>query len=109
MTGKGDRLVVLITATDEGEAGRISDLLLQKRKAACINIVPSVSSGFWWEGKLEHEQESLLICKTLSTVLPELIELVKSVHSNEVPEIIALPIVAGSDDYLAWMEEEIAP
>ncbi len=76
-----DFLVVLITAANAEEAQRISSLLLAQKKAACVNIVPGVHSHFWWQGKLDSAEESLLVVKTRASLLPEIIELVKGVHS----------------------------
>ena len=104
---ENDNVVILITASTEEEAHKIADRLLTQRKAACINIVPAVSSVFWWQGKLESDQESLLIIKTSAGLLDEIVSLVKEIHSYDVPEIIALPIVGGNQDYLEWIEEEV--
>ncbi|GAG12841.1 unnamed protein product, partial [marine sediment metagenome] len=97
---KTDRIIVLITAGSEEEAHKIAGALVNEKKAACVNIVPRVDSLFWWEGKLDSARESLLIAKTKASLFPEIVELVKRTHSYEVPEIIALPIIAGSEDYL---------
>jgi len=102
-----EAIVVLVTASSQEEAQRMADLLLEKRKAACVNIVPKVGSKFWWEGKLDSAQESLLIIKTKASVLPEVIELVRQAHSYTVPEVIALPIIGGNEDYLKWVDEEV--
>jgi len=99
-------VIVLITSPDE-DARKIADLLLAQRKAACVNIVPSVDSHFWWEGKLDSAQENLLIVKTRASLLDEIIDLVRQVHSYDVPEIIALPIVGGNRDYLDWLGKEV--
>jgi periplasmic divalent cation tolerance protein len=101
---KTDRIIVLITAGSEEEAHRIAELLVKEKKAACVNIVPRVDSLFWWEGKLDSAPESLLLVKTKASLFPEIVELVKRTHSYEVPEIIALPIIAGSGDYLKWLD-----
>ena len=101
---KTDRIIVLITASSEDEARNIAELLVNGKKAACVNIVPGVDSLFWWEGKIESARESLLLVKTKASLLPEIVELVNRTHSYEVPEIIALPIIAGSDDYLKWLD-----
>ena len=103
---KTDYIVVFITANTTGEAQQIASLLLEQRQAACVNIIPEVESRFWWEGKLDSAQESLLVIKTRASLLPEIINLVKGVHSNTVPEIIALPIVGGNQDYLDWIDKE---
>ena len=99
-------IVLLITTADAEEAQRISDILLRERKAACVNIVPKVSSQFWWRGKIEKAEESLLIVKSQASVLGQVVELVKEHHSYDVPEVIALPIVGGNPDYLKWLTEE---
>jgi len=97
-------VVVLITAGSQEEARRIADLLVSKKKAACVNIVPEADSLFRWKGKIESARESLLLVKTREALLPGIISLVKQIHSYEVPEIIALPIVSGSEDYLRWLD-----
>jgi len=101
---KTDRIIVLITAGNEEEAHKIAELLVNEKKAACVNILPGVDSLFWWEGKIESARESLLLVKTKASLFPEIVELVKRTHSYEVPEIIALPIVTGSEDYLKWLD-----
>lgn len=100
-------IVVFVTASSEAEARKIADLLLDRRKAACINIVPRVDSSFWWQGKLDSAQESLLIIKTKAPQLSEVIKLVKEAHSYQVPEVIALPVIGGNDDYLKWLDDEV--
>lgn len=100
-------IIVLITTASIEEGRKISQALLEKKQAACVNIVPGVSSSFWWEGKLDSAQESLLIVKTKATLLDGLIDSVKKLHSYSVPEIIALPIVGGNPDYLDWIEESL--
>jgi len=101
-------IVVLITADKTAEAEKIATTLLKRRQAACVNIVPGVSSHFWWQDKLEKSEESLLVVKTRENLLPDLIKTVKRLHSAGVPEIIALPIAGGNPDYLAWIESETA-
>lgn len=100
-------IVVFITTNTGEEAKQIAELLLERRQAACVNIIPEVDSRFWWEDKLDSAQESLLVIKTKATLLPEIIKLVKEVHSYTVPEIIALPIVGGNQDYLDWIDKEV--
>ena len=99
-----DRIIVLITAGSEEEAHKIAELLINEKKAACVNIVPGVDSLFHWKGKIDSARESLLLVKTRASLLPEIISLVKEIHSYEVPEIIALPIMGGSEDYLEWLD-----
>ncbi len=100
-------IVLFITTATADEARQISRRLLERKKAACVNIVQGVSSHFWWQDKLDSAQESLLIVKTKSSLLPEIIELVKGMHSYDIPEIIALPIVGGNEDYLQWIEKNV--
>jgi len=101
--------IVLFMTTGTGEEAQgIAELLLNQRKVACVNIVPRVDSRFWWEDKLDSAQENLLIAKTKASLLPEIVTLVKKMHSYEVPEIIALPIVGGNQDYLEWIEKSVA-
>ena len=69
--------------------------------------MPKVDSLFWWQGKLDSAHESLLIIKTGASLLPEIITMIKEVHSYEVPEIIAMPIIGGSEDYLNWIDSEV--
>ncbi|MFH1383124.1 MAG: divalent-cation tolerance protein CutA [Chloroflexota bacterium] len=104
---KDTAVVVLITASTEKEARAIADCLLTKRKAACVNIVPKVDSSFWWQDKIDTAQESLLLVKTKASLVPQIITLVKGIHSYQVPEIIALPVIAGNPDYLEWIDKEV--
>ena len=106
MKEAGD-IVIFITTSGEEEARMITELLLDQRKAACINIVPKIDSRFWWQDKVDSSQESLLIVKTKASLLAEIIDLVKGAHSYTVPEIIALPIIGGNQDYLKWIDSEV--
>jgi periplasmic divalent cation tolerance protein len=101
---KGDKIIVLITTSSEEEARKIAELLVKQKKAACVNIVPRVDSLFWWKDKIDSARENLLLVKTKASLFPEIAALVKRAHSYEVPEIIALPIIAGSEDYLKWLD-----
>ncbi len=101
----GDEIIVLITTSTRDEAAKIGTALVDGHLAACVNIVPEVRSLFFWEGKRRDERETLLICKSRLTHMEQLVAQVKSLHSYSVPEVIALPIVAGSREYLDWMQE----
>lgn len=101
-------ILVLVTTSSKDEAELIAHVLLERRKAACVNICDGISSKFWWQGKIETASESLMLIKTSITILEDVIALVESVHSYEVPEIIALPILGGSEAYLAWVSEEVS-
>jgi periplasmic divalent cation tolerance protein len=100
-------IVIFVTTGSEDEAHRVAVHLLGRKKAVCINIVPRVDSLFWWQGKLDSAKESLLIIKTKASLLQEVIDLVKEVHSYAAPEIIAMPIIEGSEDYLKWIDDEV--
>ncbi len=102
-----EHIVIFITASSDDEAQRITKLLLEQRKVACINIVSGVDSRFWWKGKVDSARESLLVIKTRASVFQKVMKLVKTIHSYEVPEIIALPIIDGNDDYLKWIDAEV--
>lgn len=98
-----DEIIVLITASGNEEAETIARSLVNERLAACVNMVPRIRSVFVWEGKVQDAEETLLIVKSRMPLMDELISRVKALHSYTVPEIIALPIVHGSDDYLQWL------
>ena len=99
-------IVVFITVDSAVTAHKLADKLLAERKAACVNIVSKVESHYRWQGKIENADELLLIVKTRATLLDELTALVKQNHPYAVPEIIAMPIVGGNEDYLQWIEKE---
>ncbi len=101
-------IVILITSDSVEEADHIATVLLEKKKVACVNIVRGIDSYFWWEEKIDTARENLLIAKTKSSLLPEVVEVVRKVHSYDVPEVIALPIIGGNQDYLDWIEQSVA-
>ena len=100
-------IIVLITAADEKEARKIACRLIRGRLAACVNIIPNVNSFFWWQGKIDNAKEVLLIAKTKLSAFKKIITLVKRLHSYQVPEIIALPIIAGEKKYLEWLNDSV--
>lgn len=100
-----DEIIVLITATSKEEAARIGTVLVNEHIAACVNIVPQIRSLFFWEGKTQDESEALLIAKSRQPLLERIIARVKALHSYSVPEVIALPIIGGSSEYLSWLRE----
>jgi periplasmic divalent cation tolerance protein len=102
-------IVVLITASNEEEAVKIAKELVAGRLAACVNIVRGLRSLYRWQGRIEDENEVLMVAKTRRELFEGLQQKVKELHSYSVPEIIALPVVAGSEDYLRWLSEETAP
>lgn len=101
---KTDKVVILITTADAEEARCIAELLLNRKLAACVNVVADVKSMFWWQDRLETAQEALMIVKSTSALLSEVVATVKEAHSYDVPEIIALAICGGNEDYLNWID-----
>ena len=100
-------LIIFITTPTPEEAQRIAKVLLEQKRVACVNIVSGVSSLFWWQGRIDSAQENLLIAKTEPSQLTELVALVKELHSYDVPEVIAIPIIGGNQDYLQWLGNEM--
>ena len=98
-------IIVLITAKDNSEAEKIARSLIEQKLIACANIVPGVKSFFRWEGKADNANEVLLILKTKKNLFKRVEKAVKALHSYEVPEIIALPIIEGHRPYLKWVNE----
>ena len=101
--------IALVTCGSTAEARKIARSVVEKKLAACANLVPSVESIYRWKGKVERAREALLIIKTTANRLPELEKEVKRLHSYDVPEFIVLPIVAGSRKYLAWLKDSTTP
>ncbi|MCS6999124.1 MAG: divalent-cation tolerance protein CutA [Aquificaceae bacterium] len=98
--------VVFITVPVE-KSKELAEYIIQKRLGACVNVVPEVNSIYWWKGNIERDRESLLVVKTSAKKFEELLRGVKSIHPYTVPEIIALPIVAGNEDYLRWIDDSL--
>ena len=99
-----DYIMVMVTAS-EREAPTLARTLVEERLVACVNLVPGLRSVYWWKGKIEDEPEVLCIMKTRSALFDALRHRVRELHSYEVPEIIALPILAGNEPYLEWIGE----
>ena len=100
-------VVIFITTSTKKEAKKISNNLLKEKLVSCVNIIKGVNSHFWWKGKIESANEVLLIAKTESRFFNDIVKIVKTLHSYEVPEIIALPIIDGNKDYLNWISKSI--
>jgi len=102
-----ERLVVLCTVGGAEEAGRIARELVERRLAACVNILGGVTSVYRWQGKTAQEPEHLMIVKTTADRFGALREAIAAIHPYEVPEILALPIAAGHEPYLAWLDRSV--
>lgn len=103
-----DPVVILSTAPSREEAKRIARSLVEEKLAACVQIVPGMESVYVWKDKLCEEPEWLLIVKSRSALLSRISERIRSLHRYEVPEIVSLPIVGGSESYLGWLESSLA-
>ncbi len=102
-----DKIVVLSTASSAAEAETIARRLVEERLAACVNVVTGVRSFYRWKGKIEDSPEWLLVIKSSRGRLEELRAALEKLHSYDVPEVIALPVVEGTKNYLHWMEGEL--
>jgi periplasmic divalent cation tolerance protein len=104
-----DKIVVLCTCDSEEEAARLARLLVEQRLAACVNILPAVRSVYRWKGAIEDSSEWMLTIKSRRDRFAALKAEIEKIHSYETPEVIALPIVDGTDAYLAWIDKELDP
>ena len=99
-------LLVVTTCASAKEADELAEKLLKVRLIACANIIPGVQSIFHWRGKIERADEAILQVKCRKRYFKDLVEWIQTHHTYEIPEILAMPIVDGSKEYLEWMEEE---
>jgi periplasmic divalent cation tolerance protein len=102
-----DKVLVLTTTSNETEARKIAHELVDRKLAACVNIVPRVQSVYRWEGKVESAEEFLLLIKTTSTRTDELQAAVRELHSYELPEFVVIAMESGSEQYLNWISESV--
>jgi len=105
MASMVERIVVLMTAGSQEEADRLAQALVAERLAACVNIVPGMISVYRWQGAIQRDQEWLLLAKSRRDLLDAVVQRVQELHSYDVPEVTALPLEGGSDDYLRWIDE----
>lgn len=103
-----DKIVVLTTCESEELAQRLARHLVEQRLAACVNVLPGARSVYRWKDQVEDFPEFVLIIKSRRDVFVKLREAIGHLHSYEIPEVIALPVVDGSDAYLHWMDRELA-
>lgn len=102
-----DKIVVLSTCDSEEQAAKLARHLVESRLAACVSIVSGGRSVYRWKGAIEQAAEWLLVIKTRRDLFPALRLEIGKIHSYEVPELIALPIVDGAENYLAWLDTEL--
>jgi periplasmic divalent cation tolerance protein len=100
-------IAVFITAPHQGDASRLADMLVERRFAACVQILPAVESVYRWQGRLERQAEVLLIAKTLTSKFAELEREVCALHSYETPEIVAVTLTAVSEPYRQWLNASV--
>lgn len=104
-----DCIVVLVTVNGRTEAEHMAEALVAERHAACVNLVGPIRSIYRWQNAVQHDEEMLLIIKTRAALFDALASQVRALHSYETPEIIALPITAGSHAYLDWLRVATDP
>ena len=102
-----DKIIVLSTCATEADAERLARALVDGRFAACVNVLPGVRSFYHWKGEIEASQEFLLLVKTSRDLFPALRTEIEKLHPYELPEVVAVPVVEGSDNYLAWLQANL--
>jgi len=104
---KEEYIQVFTTTEKKEDAEKIAKALVEKRLAGCIQVVGPIISTYWWKDNVETAEEWLCVIKSKKDIFNELEKSIKEIHPYEVPEIIAMPVVAGSDDYLQWLSKEL--
>ena len=102
-----DKLIVLTTAGSETEARKMAQTLVERRLAACVNIIPRIQSVYRWEGKVEETEECLLLIKTVKAREDQVRTAIRELHTYDLPECIAIPIESGSAEYLKWLSDSV--
>lgn len=105
---KSEIIIVFVTVPGLREGSRISKAILTSRLAACVNVIPGVQSIYKWKGKIVQEKEAMLVLKTTRLRYRKLEQKIKELHPYEVPEIIAIPLICGSLQYVEWVTREVA-
>lgn len=104
---EAEYIVVLITVPSREVGEEVAAALLNSKLVACVNIIPMTASIYWWQGEIQNEQEVLLMAKSRTELFEDgIVPTVYAIHPYDVPEIIALPILTGSGEYLDWIDEE---
>ena len=99
---------IYVTCQSRMQAEEIGAKLVEEKLVACVNIVPGMTSMYWWKGKVEKDQEAIMVAKTMANKVNMLVERIKELHSYEVPCVISLPIVGGNPDYLDWLNTSVS-
>ena len=108
MVNASEVIVVFMTAGNRDEASRLAEILIDEQLAACVQILPEMESIYRWQGKVERQAEVLIIAKTTQPLFPKLEARIREAHSYETPEIVAIPLTAGSAPYLSWLNSSVA-
>jgi periplasmic divalent cation tolerance protein len=103
-----ERVIALTTVGSAEAADQLARALVERRLAACVNVVPGVVSHYRWQGELQREEERLLVIKTRAERMPALREALRELHPYELPELVAFEITAGSEPYLKWLDESVS-
>ena len=99
--------IVYVTTSSEDEAKKIGKALVEEKLVACANIIPKISSFYYWQNKFEEDSESILLLKTKNSLVEKVIKRTKELHSYDVPAILEVPIKSGNEDYLKWIEDNV--
>lgn len=100
-------ITVLTTTSNKEDADNIANQLLQKKLAGCIQILGPITSHYWWQNEICHDEEWICLIKSCQDIYDELAETITTIHPYDVPEIIVFPIAKGSEDYLSWLRQQI--
>lgn len=101
--------VFLVTSPDSATSRKIAQSILTKKLAACVNLVPKITSLYWWDGKVQEDSEELLIIKSCDELTTALEAEIKALHPYDTPEFVRLPITAGSAEYIDWIRKSANP
>jgi len=104
-----DKVVIMVTASSRRECRKIARRLIEEKLAACVNITQPVQSVYWWEGKIDRSKELLMFIKTARDLFPQVMAEIALIHSSHTPEIICVPIIDGSPNYLQWISDSVHP
>jgi periplasmic divalent cation tolerance protein len=104
-----DKVVIMVTAASKRECRKIAKHLVEAKLAACVNITQPIESIYRWEGKIADDQEYQLLIKSKRELFPEIKAAISKLHSYHTPEIICLPIIDGSRNYLQWVSDSVRP
>ncbi|MEA5536308.1 divalent-cation tolerance protein CutA [Crocosphaera sp. XPORK-15E] len=107
MTLDNNYITVITTTSQKEDADNIARVLLEQKLAGCIQIIGPITSHYWWQNQICHDEEWICFIKSSQDIYDELERVIKEIHPYDTPEIIALPIMAGSQDYLSWLSQQL--